>query len=340
MKRGLILSVLALVTSVAAYAQMMPDSTVQVCAYWAKGDHVEYDCLNTQYNVDQYGNESGRQETSETRVFDVLEETDESYTLRMSFRNINSPSPYDFFTDEQFKKINENYSITVVTNQYGTITDIPDVVVDGNPFFATLDEISEDAWKNIDKETRKAISKDDFISSLRNLYSSEETVASTVLKDVTPMLLYHGARLDTSLVYPYKKTFFDLFGGKFTFTTEAEFWVDEEYTDSVSVVIHSDAILDKEDLFPVLIDNTVKEAQANADEYGEVLTEDDIANITDEFNNQIIDMTIEEYTSIEIDLYDGWPIQWFSTREVTVVGENGTQKTIVERTAKYHIPEE
>lgn len=38
MKRGVLLSAVALVASVAAYAQMMPDSTVQIVAYWSKGD--------------------------------------------------------------------------------------------------------------------------------------------------------------------------------------------------------------------------------------------------------------------------------------------------------------
>lgn len=52
MKRTVI-SLFAICASVFAGAQMMPDSTVQIVAYWSKGDKISYDCASTQYVIEK-----------------------------------------------------------------------------------------------------------------------------------------------------------------------------------------------------------------------------------------------------------------------------------------------
>ena len=44
MKKLLTVATAIMISAMYMSAQMMPDSTVQVCAYWAKGDHAEYQC--------------------------------------------------------------------------------------------------------------------------------------------------------------------------------------------------------------------------------------------------------------------------------------------------------
>jgi len=51
MKKFMTIFVSALL-GVAANAQMMPDSTVNICAYWELGDKYEYRCSESSYSVE------------------------------------------------------------------------------------------------------------------------------------------------------------------------------------------------------------------------------------------------------------------------------------------------
>ena len=63
---------LAICCSVFAKAQMMPDSTVQVVAYWSKGDVISYDCAVTQYTIEADGTKKADYSSSETRTSVVI----------------------------------------------------------------------------------------------------------------------------------------------------------------------------------------------------------------------------------------------------------------------------
>lgn len=76
---------LAICCSVFAEAQMMPDSTVQVVAYWSKGDVISYDCAVTQYTIEADGTKKADYSSSETRTIEVIDADDSSYTLRLSY---------------------------------------------------------------------------------------------------------------------------------------------------------------------------------------------------------------------------------------------------------------
>ena len=66
-----------------ASAQMMPDSTVQVCAYWNKGDRAVYECKSTTVKIEQDGTETTSNAASETRIFEVIDETEKSYIINL-----------------------------------------------------------------------------------------------------------------------------------------------------------------------------------------------------------------------------------------------------------------
>lgn len=157
MNRGLILSAIALMASVASYAQMMPDSTVQIVAYWSKGDKVAYDCTTTSYTADENGNRSEVSATSETRVFEVLDEREDGYTLRLSYRNVFNPNPVEYLTPEESRELNENFTITFTTDEFGSVTGIVNSEECKAVLVDIIDGLVERKWKEMDKEARKAI---------------------------------------------------------------------------------------------------------------------------------------------------------------------------------------
>ena len=338
MNRGLILSAIALMASVAAYAQMMPDSTVQIVAYWSKGDKVAYDCTTTSYTADENGNRSEVSATSETRVFEVLDEREDGYTLRLSYRNVFNPNPVEYLTPEESRELNENFTITFTTDEFGSVTGIVNSEECNAVLVDIIDGMVERKWKEMDKEARKAISKEQFSDYLKSLFCSEEVLSLIAGADITPFFTYHGARLDTTQLYSFPQDFTLPIAGNETFEVETELWVDEKLTDENSAVICTDAMATKEILIPKVLDYTVQMMRQAAEMAEEEITEDDVANLNDELSRQLQDMTMEVYSTTEIHLPSGWPLQWYNTREIVVVSEDVMTKKVIEQTA--HLSEE
>lgn len=334
MKKRVLLSAVALVASVAASAQMMPDSTVQIVAYWSKGDKISYDCTATTYTTDENDNRSDISATSETRVFEVLDAREDGYTLRLSYKNVFSPNTVDYLTPEEYHALCENLTITFTTDKFGSVTGIVDSEGCKTLLSNMIDKMAERKLKEMDKDARKAFPKEEFLTNLKSVFCSDEILSLTAAADITPFFTYHGARLDTTQVYSFPQEFTLPTAGNQTFEVETKLWVDEKLTDEESAVIRTDALATKDLLFPVMLNYSIQLTRSAADMTGEELTDDEIATgVTEELNKQLLDISMEVYTTTEIHLATGWPIQWYSTRETIVVSDGKTEKKVIEESA-------
>lgn len=70
-----------------AAAQMMPDSTVQIVSYWQVGDKYAYTCERSSKEVDAQGDTTSRKYSMETMEFEVVGMTDETYQLKLSYKD-------------------------------------------------------------------------------------------------------------------------------------------------------------------------------------------------------------------------------------------------------------
>ncbi len=334
MKNRLILSVIALVASVAANAQIMPDSTVQIVAYWSKGDRVAYDCTNTTYDADENDNRSNVNTQSETRIFEVLDAREDGYTLRLSYKNVFSPKPVEYLTPEEIKELSENYTITFNTDQYGSVTGIVNAGECRAVLEKIIDGMVDRKWKEMDTDVRKTLSKQQLTDYIKSAFCSDEVLALTVSTDISPFFTYHGTRLDTTQVYSYPSDYTLPIGGNQKCEVETKLWVDEKLTDTTSAVICTEALADKDVLIPIVIDYTIQYAQSVAGMTGQKLTEDDIAELSKKLEGQFLDMTMNAFSTTEIHLSSGWPVQWFNTRVVGTVGPDRTVRKVFKQTAR------
>lgn len=86
MKPRICLTILAfafIVPAAEANAQLMPDSTVQITAYWQKGDQMTYDYRSTECLVED-GDTVRLRSYSDIRTIEVIDATPTRYTLRIS----------------------------------------------------------------------------------------------------------------------------------------------------------------------------------------------------------------------------------------------------------------
>lgn len=80
MKR-ILLAICGMAATSVLHAQIMPDSTVQICAYWTPGDKYAYNATEEKLKIDEKGDTMLVYRRSERRTFEVLAQTQERYQL-------------------------------------------------------------------------------------------------------------------------------------------------------------------------------------------------------------------------------------------------------------------
>ena len=66
-------------------AQIMPDSSVQICAYWTPGDKYAYEAREEKFKIDDQGDTTLVYRQSERRVFEILSQTKDRYKIRLTY---------------------------------------------------------------------------------------------------------------------------------------------------------------------------------------------------------------------------------------------------------------
>lgn len=127
--RRLVTIAILLMSSLVAYAQMMPDSTVQVCAYWEKGDVMEYECTRTSETVNPDGTSMKKTSASEIRVFEVVDETEHSYTLKTTYRDVFSSDVNLALgpAADVYSNLAERIEVYTLTDEFGSVQDVINV---------------------------------------------------------------------------------------------------------------------------------------------------------------------------------------------------------------------
>lgn len=327
---------LAICCSVFAEAQMMPDSTVQVVAYWSKGDVISYDCAVTQYTIEADGTKKADYSSSETRTIEVIDADGSSYTLRLSYSDVFSPNPIKYLSSDQVNKLSEALTVTFKTNEFGTFAGIVDDDEAFDTYVKLVESIIDNAWKANKKEL-KGISREQFTESMKAPLCNKESMFAAVVSDFAPLLTFHGSRLDTAEVYSFPQIFTNLFGSETPLELDTQFWVDEKLTDSTCVVIRTDAYADYETLKPMVRDYSIKVAKAALESTGTEFDENEIADEIDkQMAEESVNVTFDEYTTIQIHLGTGWPVCWYSTREVVSTSEQAEKTAIIEKSVELH----
>ena len=170
----------ALVVPGKASAQMMPDSTVQIIAYWEVGDQVDYTSLKREYDIDAEGNETQKSSSSETVHFEVVAATDTSYTLKVTYDDIFDIRTSEFsLTDEELASL-PNPAYLIRTDEFGTFQGIENM--------EELTAAFQSAAPIISKAFERSIGSDgkEVIDILVQEMTSPDVITRSVISDIAP----------------------------------------------------------------------------------------------------------------------------------------------------------
>ena len=302
-----------------AFAQMLPDSTVQVVAYWSLGDKQKYQVENTKYSIAE-GDTTIVEKSAEILEFEVVA-ADEEKGYRMKVTSLESS-----YSDATKEAVNE-----ALQERLGSVAYYFETGPNGE-FLRVLPieglEGQEDALAqaifDAVKAKNPAAGELNLLPLLRQAVSPE-AVALTATGELAPLFMYHGNRFDMDEEFPIEDEIPAVIGSG-TMKMAGSFWVDEDMTDDYSVVLRMYKAADPDQMKPFLgsiLDNLVQSMATTPEDVDEAQ-----AAVNEALQNAR--MSVEDYLYEEIHLGTGWPIDWSFSRDVQVEIDGMQQGQLVE----------
>ena len=308
MKR-LLTVIFLLALAAGAYAQMMPDSTVQVVAYWELGEKVRYQVEESKRKVS--GTDTTLVEKSaEIITLEVVDVTDSTYRINVSYDDFQHSDYARMAANDALEKAYGKTTFDIITDQYGTFLDIelPDHFAEEGD--AAIDEMVAGASrdKGLSKEEQKVVSL--FVKSL----ISPDAFTQAAIAEISPLLFFHGGRYGLSEEIEYDDEVQSLFGDASTITTL-----------SSSVRLYQEA--DRDELQPYLASVLSQMTGAFAPD------DEDAMKEVEEFLEDS-EMYLEDYVVEEVHLPTGWPIAYIHTRYVGMTVDDEVSEQIIRRSVE------
>lgn len=316
-----ILLLLALLTACApAYSQLMDDGTVQIVGYWSRGDKYDYDFTSTKSRI--IDSDTTVLSTSTERViFEVVDSTATSYTLRMTFKHIHSSNEMQQLINELANEAiaDLDYEVLLQTNELGTFEKIAnfDEFVAANLKSAEI--MIPALYEQVSKDQQQPIPYDRFADMMKGMIC-DPVVISNIISEYTGMFFaYHGSSMRIGHEYSVESRLDGAFGG--SAPTTFYFWVDRDLTDAKTAVIYSYNEMDAKNVAAKTMDNMMQALGTT-----EGVSDNTFASALEKF-----EVKLEDYTTVEVHLDSGWPLYIATTRDVIVTGEEGGSRIITQK---------
>lgn len=203
MKKGLLLLIMMSgMLSLSAQIEMK-DSTVQVIAYWNKGETQKYAVTSNKYKLK--GNDTISKDVLKYDVLvTVIDSTANSFTLKWDYSN------YSIVTDNAIlKRISsmfEDVDVYVKVNEVGVFQEVVNVV----EIQTKVKQLC--AKMNVEFKDIPNISA--IISEVEKTVASKEAIESAAIDEILQFLYFHGGKYTKNEPYEVQSLIPNMFGGK------------------------------------------------------------------------------------------------------------------------------
>lgn len=295
-----------------ANAQLV-DSLVNIVAYWTPGEKFSYLCKEDKYSVSDEGDTTYTERSSEVRTFEVLAQTKDSYTLSITYSDIWNSDPSTLEAYQAILKECGPMTVLLRTNEMGS----PESILN-------LDELVEYNKKAIEPMLRatmgdvKGADRKRFAKYLENKMCDPDVIINNTAETFNYLFTYHGLQLDTTQAYTYEEKWPGLLMASDSVQVETTTYVDSEFTDSVSAVIRSYSEVSEDDLKELVASSAAESGAAFAGKKLSDKKKDALKGFLSESLGELR-MTMEQYTTLEVHLDSGWPLNFLYDRVVTTI---------------------
>lgn len=307
----------------AASAQMMPDSTVQVVAYWNLGDKHHYRFESVKSDI--VGTDTTIVDKSAEIVsFEVVAADEEKgYRVKVTSLESQFSDPMLEIIDRKWRERFGEEAYSFETGPFGDFQRVLPIEGLDEQRDALVQEIAD----GIIQKQGGTGDREQILDLARQMIS-QESLTLAVISEYAPLLLFHRGRFDLDREYEFQDETPSIFGSGQAITMDGRFWVDEELTDDYSVVLRLYKNADQEQLAPYLTALLGQLVGSLAED------EDEREQARQEVEKAYRDaaMTLEDFIFEEVHLGTGWPIQYHHTREVLIKIGGQEKEQLVEKT--------
>jgi hypothetical protein len=311
-----------------AFAQMLPDSTVQVVAYWALGDKQKYQVENTKYKIVQ-GDTTIVEKSAEILDFEVVAADEEKgYRLKVTSLETQYSDPTKEAIAEALEKQLGSVAYYFETDPNGEFLRV--LPIEG--LEERQETLAQAVWETL-KGKKPEVAQFNMLPLIRQSLTPE-AVAQTATGEISPLFMYHGNRFDLDEEFPIEDEIPALIGNG-TLKMTGQFWVDEELTDDYSVVLRMYKEADQEQLKPLIegiLGNLIQSIAPSPED-----SQDAQAAMEDAFRNAR--MSVNDYLYEEIHLGTGWPLDYSFSREILIEADGQQQNQLVESNIRIIVEE-
>ena len=319
---------IAILWAGSAFAQMMPDSTVQVCAYWNVGDKYHYQIEESKYKIDNQTDTSDVELSAEILTLEVIDATDSTYRVRVTSDDFQHSDYNRMAIQEEILQQFGSMPYEFETDEFGTFKRLIIKDEDLDNFYRALDFMVD----KIAEERGLADEGKPALKAMMQALLTRERLIAAYMEEITPLLWFHGLRLSQDAKVDYQTEVPSFFGDGSTIHMNGQFWVDEELTDEYSAVLHNVTKADPDDMRKYV--KAFVGTAANA-----LGAEDDVEEAADEiFKDASIELIDDAYEEVHLDT--GWPINYDYVRTIRVKMQGQEQEQVQTRTVTIIIEDE
>lgn len=314
MKR-IVLSLLMSFISIAALAQMQPDSTFYIISNWEPGEKCIYEYYESEYEIHD-GDTTEVTFTRNIQEFNVLSATESSYQLSVDYLDEHSSDPLSNVMNQMMiDKYGEN-RLVFSTDQHGSLLSVDNKVELSAQLVGLIDPMLEcmleEELKNGGEEIDEAMEYTR--SVLYDTFNDPDNVEKMMSEEVGKLLYFHGTAMKVRETYSG-----DIQVSSFVPGVDApvdahvEIYVDPELSDSYSAVCRAVTTVSSENLVNsvLLFFKNALDSQGMSEKEASEALAPLIAELAK------VRYSMEEYLSIEVHLASGWPKAVYYDKYIT-----------------------
>ena len=255
-----LLSIVTILVCLPAYSQInLKDSTVQVVAYWAKGDKYNYSMNSSAYEV--IGNDTVLiSKSMDMFTLEIIDSTDTGYLVQYKVLEENFHFKDGDVNDivNQLSRATDNIPIILKTDQYGTFEGIANfeeykklvfeaVEMTRDAVFKIMESKSEEANLNNEQEEEAKAQVDLMINNVFNMIKNENFVYKSI-EPVLSLLNFHGGKYELGMEYSSETVVQSPFEAGKTLDAKHVFNIHKIFPETSTVVFYHDLIYNEEQL--------------------------------------------------------------------------------------------
>lgn len=325
------ISVLLALCGLAASAQMMPDSTVQICAYWSVGDKYDYYVEESTKKVNSQGDTVSNELSSRIMRFEVVGSTDSSHQIRLTYLDEKSTNPQNEQIYQISRALDLNIPILFSTDANGVLLSIDNLgdIVSG--YEKLIDPLMEIVKASVPEAEKEEFDFSPLKEVMRSMLCNPQTIQTGIMEDIGRLYFFHGARLEMDETYKMEEPLLFILPGIDNLTAQTNVWIEGDLTDEYSAVCRTYSCAEMgEDFLKSAIEGAAN-MTLDAMEVSDSLTSE-IKNEIDEMMGDkdiSYQLSWEQYSTEEVHLSTGWPLKLYIDKYMKVTPPEGeTEETI------------